>query len=75
VKFQMSGFADLVRHNIVVHIGDDLEVPQIRMQVASLSQTVTVTSESEAIVPTTSGESAATKLGHRTIQFEGKFFF
>jgi hypothetical protein len=59
-SFHMQGFADLVRRNIEVHIGDNLSIPGIHMQLASVSQTVTVSSESNAIVPTTSGETSYT---------------
>ena len=59
-RFQMSGFTDLVRRNIVVHIADHLDVPNIHMQAGGVSQSVTVTAESDAIVPTTSGETSYT---------------
>lgn len=65
--FHMQGFADLVRRNIVVHIGDNLSIPGIHMQIGSVSQTVSVSSESNAIVPTTSGESSYT-LSSKQIQ-------
>jgi hypothetical protein len=58
--FKMQGFATLERHDIVVHIGDDVSIPAIHMRIASVSQAVTVSSEPSGIVPTTSGESAYT---------------
>jgi hypothetical protein len=65
--FHMTGFTDLVRRNIVVHIGDNLGVPEIRMRAASDTQTITVSAESDGLQPTTSGESAYT-LSSKQIQ-------
>ncbi len=59
-RFHRDGFTDLVRRNIVVHIADNLEVPAIRLQIAAVDQSVTVSAQSDAIIPTTSGESSYT---------------
>ncbi len=67
VSFHMQGFSDLVRKNIVVHIGDQVSVPGVKMQVASASATVTVEAESDSLQPTTSGESSYT-LSSKQIQ-------
>ncbi len=58
-KFHMEGFSDLQRGNVVVHIGDSVSIPAIRLGVSS-QQTVDVTAQSDAIQPTTSGESSYT---------------
>jgi hypothetical protein len=65
--FHMPGFADLVRRNIVIHIGDQASIPNIKMQLETAKQTITVTAESDSIQPTTSGESAYT-LSSKQIQ-------
>lgn len=65
--FHMQGFTDLVRRNIEVHIGDNLNIPDIHMKLASVNETVTVTSESSGIVPTTTGETSYT-LSSKQIQ-------
>jgi hypothetical protein len=72
--FRMSGFAPLERRNIAVHIGDNLSIPAIRMQIESSSQSVTVTAEPDNIVPTTSGESSYTLSSKQiqNIQVEGR---
>jgi hypothetical protein len=57
---QMQGFSQLVRKNITVHIGDHLDIPNIRMQVSGVTQSVTVSAQSDAIIPTTSGETSYT---------------
>ncbi len=67
VTFHMQGFRDLVRNNIVVHIGDQVNVPAVRMSGEAAAQTVTVTAESDNIQPTTSGESSYT-LSSKQIQ-------
>jgi len=66
-SFTMKGFNILVRKNIVLGIGDNIAIPGIHLQVAGVTQTVTVTSESDAITPTTSGESSYT-LSSKQIQ-------
>jgi hypothetical protein len=58
--FHSNGFTDLVRRNIVVHIGDSLSIPVIRMRVAGDAQQVTVYAEDNNILPATSGESSYT---------------
>jgi hypothetical protein len=65
--FHSAGFTDLVRRDIVVHIGDTLSIPSIRMRVTSDTQQVTVFAESDNILPTTSGESSYT-LSSKQIQ-------
>ena len=65
--FHMNGFADLVRRNIVVHIGDSAAIPGIHMQIATDNQVVTVTAETDNILPATSGESSYT-LSSKQIQ-------
>ncbi|MDE1155941.1 MAG: carboxypeptidase regulatory-like domain-containing protein [Acidobacteriaceae bacterium] len=60
VSLHMDGFTDLVRKNIVLHIGDHQDVPQLKMEPATATQTVDVSAESDSITPTTSGESAYT---------------
>lgn len=67
VRFHHAGFRDLVRRNIGVHIADSLEIPGIRMEIAAVDQSVTVTAQSDAIIPTTSGESSYT-LSSKQIQ-------
>src|SRR5579875_121921 len=44
-----SGFAGLERRNIVLHIGDSLSVPALRLAIASVQQTATVEAESDSI--------------------------
>jgi hypothetical protein len=65
--FTMAGFGTLVKKNIVLGIGDNISVPGIHMQIAGVDQTVTVSAESDAITPTTSGESSYT-LSSKQIQ-------
>jgi hypothetical protein len=65
--FHMTGFADLTRCNIVIHIGDSASIPDIRMGIASDTQSITVNADSENILPTTTGESSYT-LSSKQIQ-------
>jgi hypothetical protein len=67
VLVQHDGFNSVDRRNIAVHIGDNLDVPELKLTPAGVDQTVTVTAEDESIVPTTTGESAYT-LSSKQIQ-------
>jgi hypothetical protein len=60
VHVTANGFNPFVRKNVIVHIADQLDVPNIRLVPKTVAQTVTVTSESDEIVPTTSGEASYT---------------
>jgi hypothetical protein len=54
-----KGFNTVVRNNIVLHIGDQLNLPGLALTVNGNSTTVTVTTDNE-ISPTTSGEQSYT---------------
>ena len=60
VHIDAPGFNPFIRRNVVVHIADNLEVPQIRLALKTQTQSVTVTAEDTSIVPTTSGEASYT---------------
>jgi hypothetical protein len=55
IKFTKTDFAEL-RRTIAVHIGDHLEVPDIKLAVTRASQSVNVTAEATAITPESTGE-------------------
>src|SRR5580704_12316634 len=55
VKFEKSGFAGL-RRNIVVHIADHSEIPNIHMAVNAISESMTVTGEAASVTPDSTGE-------------------
>jgi len=54
------GFRALRRNGIAVHINDQLDLPKLVLTVAGADVSVTVTSQSSDITPTTSGESSYT---------------
>jgi hypothetical protein len=54
------GFQPVRRNGIAVHINDQLDLPGIALAVASNDVTVTVTTDSENVTPTTSGEQSYT---------------
>jgi hypothetical protein len=54
-----KGFNTIVRKNIALHIGDQLNLPGLLLSVNGDSSTVTVTAEDQ-IAPTTSGEQSYT---------------
>ena len=66
-NFHMQGFSDLLRKNIVLGIGDNQAIPGIHMQIGAVTSTVNVSAQSDAITPTTSGESSYT-LSSKQIQ-------
>jgi hypothetical protein len=55
VKFDKPGFAEL-RRNVVVHIADHTEIPDIRMAVKAANESVSVTSEAVSVTPQSTGE-------------------
>ena len=55
VKFDKPGFAEL-RRNVVVHIADHTEIPDIRMAVKAANESVSVTSEAASVTPQSTGE-------------------
>jgi hypothetical protein len=55
VRFEKPGFVEL-RRNIVVHIADHTEIPNIHLAVKAAGEIVTVTGESTSITPDTTGE-------------------
>lgn len=54
------GFRPTRVNGIAVHINDTLDLPKLSLQVAGSDVTVTVNSESDQVVPTTSGEQSYT---------------
>lgn len=54
-----AGFNSIVRKNIALHIGDQINLPALTLTVSSNSASVTVTAQDE-IAPTTSGEQSYT---------------
>jgi hypothetical protein len=59
------GFRPARENGIAVHINDQLDLRNIVMQIASNDVSVTVTSESGAITPTTTGEQSYTLTGNQ----------
>ncbi|MGA7566806.1 MAG: carboxypeptidase regulatory-like domain-containing protein [Terriglobales bacterium] len=55
VKFDKQGFAEL-RRNIVLHIADHVEIPNIRMAVSGVKESMTVTAEGASVTPDSTGE-------------------
>jgi hypothetical protein len=55
VKFDKPGFTEL-RRNIVVHIADHTDIPDIHMAVRGVSESMTVTAEAAAVTPESTGE-------------------
>jgi hypothetical protein len=55
IKFNKADFAEL-RRTVVVHIGDHLEIPDIKLAVVGASQSVNVTADTTAITPESTGE-------------------
>jgi hypothetical protein len=55
VKFEKLGFARL-RRNIVVHIADHSDIPNIHMAVNAISESMTVTAEAVSVTPDSTGE-------------------
>ena len=67
VTIRRDGFSELIRDNVVLHIGDNISVPSIHLKVGGVNETVTVRDESSAVTPTTSGETSYT-LSSKQIQ-------
>ena len=60
VTISAPGFKNLFRKGISVHIGDQLELPNLVMSVAGSTASVAVTAEQMELTPTTSGEDSYT---------------
>jgi hypothetical protein len=54
-KFDKPGFAEL-RRNVVVHIADHSDLPNIRMAVNATKESVSVTAEAVTVTPDSTGE-------------------
>jgi hypothetical protein len=67
VEVSAPGFRTLRRTGVTVHIGDQLDIPGLALAVAGNDVSVTVTSETADVTPTTSGEQSYT-LSSKQIQ-------
>ena len=56
IEASAKGFKPLRRTGIEIHISDQLAVKGLALEVAGISETMTVTSEAAEITPSTSGE-------------------
>ncbi|UCF36568.1 MAG: carboxypeptidase regulatory-like domain-containing protein, partial [Acidobacteriota bacterium] len=59
IQIEMPGFAIWKRTNITLRVADRINIPDIMLQVATADEEITVTSASDTIAPTDSGEKAA----------------